>query len=132
MSLLKRENWWIYVLISFLSCGIFTFILATDMNLFEKDAWYSKWYYWVLGVAFFILPAIVMLIVLNIKMQCEICKKLHVTGEQYYGYPYLWLLSLIVPILGWATFIVMCLHVYFYPAIMIYQGEGEKLCQSAS
>lgn len=126
MSLLKKENAWCYVLITLLSCGVFTFALASDMHLYEEDAWYKKWYTWFLGVLFLIFPAIIMLIVLNIKMQIEICKKLGVKGEKYYGYPYLWILCLIVPILGWSCFLVMLFHIYFYPAVMISQGFGEQ------
>lgn len=129
MSLLRKENWFVYLFVTFISQGIFTFVLAHDLGLYEKDAWYHKWYYWVLGTVLFLYPALIMLIVFQISMQIKICKALKVKGEKYYAYPYLWILSLIVPILGWSLFLVMLLHIYYYPAVMIYQGEGEKLCQ---
>ena len=130
MSLLRKENWFVYVFVTFLSQGIFTFALANDLNLYEKDAWYHKWYYWVLGTIFFVFPALIMLVVFNITMQIKICEALNVKGKEIYSLPYPWILCLIVPILGWATFIVMLLHIYYYPAVCIYRGEGEKLiCQ---
>jgi uncharacterized membrane protein YhaH (DUF805 family) len=129
MSLLKRENWFLYVFLTFITCGAFSFVIASDLKLYEKDAWYSKWYYWVLGTVLFVYPALVMLIVFNVQMQIKICRALEVPGDRYYKYPYLWILSLIVPILGWSTFLVMLLHVYYYPAVMIYKGNGEKLCK---
>lgn len=130
MSLLRKENWFVYVFVTFFAQGIFTFALANDLNLYEKDAWYHKWYYWVIGTIFFVFPALIMLVVFNITMQIKICEALNVKGKEIYSLPYPWIVSLIVPILGWATFIVMLLHIYYYPAVCIYKGEGEKLiCQ---
>lgn len=127
MSLLKKENWFIYCIVTFFTSGIYTLALAHDLGLYEKGAWYTKWYYWVIGALFLIYPAIVMFLVLQIKMQIEVCKRLNVKGSSIYGYPYAWILCLIVPILGWSIFLVMLLHITYYPAVMIYKGEGEKL-----
>ena len=123
MSLLKKENWLAYLILTFLSCGFFSFVIAKDLNLYEKGAWYTKWYYWFIGIVLFIYPAIVVLIVLNISMQIKICKILNVPGEKYYGIPYTWLLFLIVPVIGWSSLIVMLIHIYYYPTVMIYKGE---------
>jgi hypothetical protein len=72
-----------------------------------------------------------MYFVFQIEMQIKICEKLNVKGKEIYALPYPWILCLIVPILGWSTFIVMLLHITYYPAVMIQKGEGEKvLCQS--
>lgn len=127
MSLLKKENWFVYAFVMFVSQGLFTFVLAKDMELYEKDAWYTKWYFWVLGTVLFIYPVIVMYIVFQMQMQIKICEKLNVKGYEVYSLPYPWILCLIVPILGWSIFIVMNLHITYYPAVMIRKGEGEKL-----
>lgn len=127
MSLLRKENWFVYVFVTLVGQGIFTFALAHDLGLYEKGAWYTKWYYWVLGTVFFIFPALIMFAVLSISLQIKICKALNVKGEEIYSLPYPWILSLIVPILGWSIFIVMIIHIYYYPAVCIYKGEGEKL-----
>lgn len=127
MSLLRKENWFVYVIVTLLGQGIFTFALASDLGLYEKDAWYTKWYYWLLGIIFFVFPALIMLVVLNISLQIKICEKLNVKGSEIYSLPYPWIVSLIVPILGWSIFIVMLIHIYYYPAVSIYKGEGEKL-----
>lgn len=121
MDLLKKENWWKYVLLTFLTLGAYAFVIADNLDLYEENAWYTKWYYWVIGVIF-ILPAIVMIISLNIIMQIKICKKLNVPGVNYYGLPYTWMLCLIVPLIGWSSLIVMLIHIYYYPAAMIYRG----------
>lgn len=127
MSLLKRENWFVYCIVTFFTSGLYTFALAYDLGLYEKGAWYTKWYNWVLGVILFIYPAILMFLILQIKLQIEVCKKLNVKGSCVYGLPYTWILCLIVPILGWSIFLVMLLHITYYPAVMIHKGEGEKL-----
>ena len=127
MSLLKRENWFIYCIVTFFTGGFYTLALASDLGLYEKGAWYTKWYNWVLGVFLFLYPAIVMFMVLQIKMQIEVCKRLNVKGNSIYGFPYAWILCLIVPILGWAIFLVMLIHITYYPVVMIHKGEGEKL-----
>jgi len=68
-----------------------------------------------------------MYIVFQMEMQIKICEKLNVKGHEIYSLPYHWILCLIVPILGWSIFIVMNLHITYYPAVMIHKGEGEKL-----
>ncbi len=125
MSLLKKENWLVYAFVMFVSQGLVTFVLAKDMGLYDKEAWYHKWYYWVLGTVLFIYPVVIMFFVFQIQMQIKICEKLNVKGFELYGKPYPWILSLIVPILGWSIFIVMLLHITYYPAVMIYKGEGD-------
>jgi len=127
MSLLRKENWFVYVIVTLLGQGVFTFALASDLGLYEKGAWYTKWYYWLLGIIFLVFPALIMLVVLNISLQIKICEKLNVKGSEIYSLPYPWIVSLIVPILGWSIFIVMLIHIYYYPAVTIYKGEGEKL-----
>lgn len=123
MSLLKKENWFMYIILTFFTFGFFAFVIAKDLNLYEKGAWYTKWYYWFIGFLLMIYPGIIMLIVLNITMQIKICKYLSVPGSDYYAIPYTWLLCLIVPVIGWSTLIVMLLHIYYYPAVMIYKGN---------
>jgi hypothetical protein len=111
----------------FFTSGLYTFALAYDLKLYEKDSWYTKWYYWLIGILFFIFPAVIMFLTFKIKMQIEICKKLNVKGSEIYALPYPWILCLIVPILGWSIFIVMLIHINYYPAVVIYNGDASKL-----
>ena len=126
MSLLKQKNWFIYCLVTFFTSGLYTFALAYDLHLYDKKAWYTKWYVWFLGTLLFLSPAIIMFFVFKIKMQIKLCQKLHVKGSEIYALPYPWIVCLIVPILGWAIFLVLLLHITYYPAVMIYKGEGEQ------
>lgn len=42
MYLLKRENWWIWLLLAFLSGGSSILVLGALLNIYKKDAWYAK------------------------------------------------------------------------------------------
>lgn len=114
MGKLKKKYFWIYVLLNFLTFGLFTFYIAYKFNLYEKNAWYFRWYYWILGFLFGIFPGILMFLVFNIKIGCLVSEKLKVPGEEIYSYPYVWIVSLIVPILGWAIFIILYFYVHFW------------------
>lgn len=126
MSLLKKENWLVCLILTIISEGVFTFVLGYFLKVYDKNAWYAKWYYWVIGVLCLLLPALIMFAVFNIQLSIEVAKKLNVRGKELYSLPYPWILCLIVPILGWALFIVMLLYLEIWPMIMIKNGEGEK------
>lgn len=126
MSLLKKGNWLLYALVTILSIGGYTFYLAYEMDLFDQDEWYYKWEYWTFATLACILPAIIMLLVLNIQMAIKISVKFNTAYQKIYNTPYSWILCLIIPVLGWSTLIVMLIHVYLYPAVMIHAGVGDK------
>ncbi len=125
MSLLKKENWLVCLLLTILSEGVFNLVLAYFLKLYDKDAWYAKWYYWVLACIPCFVPASIMLIILTIQMGVKVAGRLNVPGYQIYGLPYPWILCIIVPVIGWVIFAVMFIYVMIWPSIMIKQGYGE-------
>ena len=63
MKTLKKDVWPIYLILNVLTLGLFTFYIAYKLDLYDKEAWYSRWYYWVLGFVLGIIPGLVMLLV---------------------------------------------------------------------
>lgn len=114
MKTVKKENAVIYLILNILTFGLYTFYIAYKLDLYDKDAWYSRWYYWVLGFMFGIIPGLVMLLVFSIKMGCLVSEKLNVPGKEIYSFPYPWIVCLIVPILGWTLFVILYVYVHIW------------------
>lgn len=125
MELLKRENTWIWILLFFLTGGASIFMLGALLGVYKKGAWYSKWYYWVLGVIT-IIPALIMVIVLFLTTLTKISKKLGVAGSEIYAFPYSWILCIIVPILGWVLLFIMLIYLTVWHLVKLNQGGAEK------
>ncbi len=125
MNILKRENWWIWLLLTLFSGGSSTLVLGAILGVFDKNAWYAKWYYWVIGLVLFIFPFYIMLVVFNIEILCKTCAKLNVPGKEYYLSPYLWVLALIIPVIGWLAMIASLVYLQVYTLVALYQGHGE-------
>lgn len=126
MNILKRENWWIWLLLLFLSGGSSTIVLGALLGIFDKDAWYAKWYYWVIGIALFMLPFAIMVIIFELEMLCKTCAKLDVPGKEYYLSPYLWLLGAIVPFIGWFAIAAVTIYLTVVSLVALYNGKAEK------
>ena len=47
MVKLKKRYFWIYLILNVITLGLFTFYIAYKLDLYDKDAWYHRWYYWV-------------------------------------------------------------------------------------
>lgn len=125
MNTLSKDNAWIWVLLLIFTGGVSTLILGALLGVYKKGAWYSKWYYWVLGIIT-VLPAIIMYVSLNIYVLTKVCSKLGVSGKEIYCLPYVWIAFIIVPIIGWVFFAVMFLYLNIWYLVKLYQGEGEK------
>ncbi|MBQ9181991.1 MAG: hypothetical protein IJ134_05120 [Bacilli bacterium] len=125
MKLLKRENWWAWLLLFFGSQGTSVFMLGALLDVYDKKYWYSKWYYWVIGTIFFF-PLIIMLIVFYIQVLSKIADKLDVGGSKIYLSPYTYLLCLIIPIIGWIILITLILYLEVLILISLKQGKAEK------
>lgn len=125
MKILKKENWWIWLLLLLFSEGSSTLVLGALLDNYNKNAWYTKWYYWVIGLIF-IFPFFIMITVLNIQILSLTAAKLNVSGKELYLSPYIWLILLIIPILGWALFVVLYLYLEIDILIKLKNGEGEK------
>ena len=126
MDFLKKNNWWLCLIINIITCGIFYIILGKFMNLFDKDAWYMNKWYWIIGGICLIFPLFIMLIVFAIQMNCKVAKELEVSGSNIYNTPYTWIVFIIIPIVGWALLIVMDLYIFIIPHIKLAHGCGEK------
>lgn len=125
MGLLKKENWGVCLILTLLTEGAFTFVLGYLLKVYDKNAWYANWRYWLIGCLLFFIPAVIMLTVFTIQITVEVAKKLEVPGSEIYGLPYPWILCLIIPIIGWVLFVVMLLYIEIWPIIMLKKGNGE-------
>lgn len=129
MKLLKRESWWIWLLTYLLGNGVSMFLLGYLLNVYEKDAWYTKWQYWAIGFLCFILPFFIMLNIFIIQITANVAAKLGVSGKEYYLSPYVWILCLIIPIIGWILFVIMNLYLVIMIFVNLHAGNGEKYAQ---
>ena len=126
MKYLKRENWFLCFILNILTLGMFTFYIAKKLNVYDKNAWYYNFSYWLISFLLGIIPALFLFIIFNIEICSNVCKKLSVPFEKYYSYPYIWILFLVVPIIGWSLFIVFYIYVHFWYVLYIKRGYGEK------
>ena len=126
MELLKKENWWIWLLLLLFSGGTSSVVLGALLGTFDKNAWYAKWYIWVFGLALLFLPFCVMVGVFIIQFTCLAAAKLDVKGSEFYLSPYIWIILLIVPIIGWVIFIVLLLYLDIDILVQLHKGVGEK------
>lgn len=126
MDFLKKNNWWLCLILSIITFGLFYIFLAKFMKLYDKDAWYMNKWYWIIGGLCLIFPIFIMLIVFGIQMNCKVANKLKVSGCNIYNTPYTWILFIIIPVVGWVLLIVMLLYIIVLPSVRIYQGYGEK------
>jgi len=125
MNILKKENWWIWLLLLLFSSGSSTVVLAAILDSFDKKAWYSKWYYWVIGLVLLI-PFSIMIYVFYIDMTCKAAAKLEVKGKEFYLSPYIWIIMLTIPFIGWIAFAVLYLYLNIAILVNLKNGKGEK------
>lgn len=126
MKILKQENWWIWLLLFFFSGGTSTIVLGALLDVYDKNAWYAKWYYWVLGFVCFIFPFYIMMTVFMITITTKVSAKLDVPGSELYLSPYVWILCLIIPFIGWTLLFIIYLYITIWNIVMLYRGSGEK------
>jgi len=125
MSLLKKSNWFVCLILTICTPGLFSFILAYELKLIDKNAWYMKWQYWVFGTICLIFPVFIMLLVFIVQMMVTVANKLDVPGKELYYSPYTWIICLIIPIVGWVLLFVMFIYINIWIIVMLYKGKGE-------
>ena len=125
MSLLKKNNWFVCLILTIFMPGLFSVLLAYELKLIDKNAWYMKWQYWVFGGICLIFPIFIMLLVFMIQMMVTVANKLEVPGGEIYNTPYTWIICIIVPVLGWVLLLVMLIYINIWPIVMLYKGQGE-------
>lgn len=126
MKILKQENWWIWLLLSLFSSGSSNIVLGVLLDVFDKKAWYANKKYWILGLICFIFPAVIMAFIFILQITCETAFKLNVKGSEYYLSPYVWLLLLIIPVIGWVLLSVMIIYLEIWILVALYKGMGDK------
>ena len=124
--LLKKNNWWLYLILNILTLGLINFVVADQMNLYDKNAWYSNKKYWTIGIIFLIIPVFIMFTIFLVQMSVKVATNLEVDGYKIFNSVYTWILCLIVPIIGWIILIVMYLYINVFSAVFIYYGKGER------
>ncbi len=126
MKLLKKENWWAWLLFALGTSNVSVFFLGALLDVYDKDAWYTHWYYWVLGIVCLILPAVIMFIIFYLQILTKVCKHLEVPGEEIYVSAYTWILCFIIPIIGWVFLSVLIIYLHIWYLVKLYQGKGEQ------
>ncbi len=169
MNLLKKENWFVWLILLFLSYGMSNFALASTLDVYEETPWFLKWaknkndlfkllailitLTIILLLTFYstqiteliyestnifvtltlfiasLYSSIILIaaIIAFINVSTKVAAKLNVKGSELYLSTYIWIVSLIIPILGWAVFVLMFLYVILAPIYMIYKGQGELI-----
>ncbi len=131
MDLLKRQNWWVWLIIYLGGSGFLkSIILGYFLKVFDPNEWYAKWWVWVIGFVAFIFPFFVMIMVFYFQITVAIADRLNVGGKTVYGNTYFWILGVIIPIIGWAFigFLILYLHIFIF--IQLYSGEGEQYIEA--
>lgn len=126
MEIIKKENWWIWVLLLLFSNGTSNIVLGALLSVYDKKAWYAKPKNWIIGFLCFVFPFFIMIGVFEIQIMCQVNAKLNTPGSEIYLSPYIWLSLIIVPIIGWILFIVLILYLSIWPIVMLKRGNGEE------
>lgn len=129
MDLLKKENWWLWLIIFIFGQGVGIFVLAALLKVYKKGTWYCNWYYWLIGILCCFFPAIIMILVLNVQLTVETAKKLGVAGSEIYALPYVWIVGLIIPIIGWIVLAVMSIYLNIFILVALYKGKAEHFLE---
>lgn len=126
MDLLKKENWWVWLLLSFVTGGAACVMLGALLDCFDKNKWYANWKNWLIGFVCLIFPVVIMITILIIEITAESAAKLNIPGKELYLSPYVWLLCLIIPFIGWTMLAVLYLYLNIMIIVNLYRGEGEQ------
>lgn len=124
--MLKKENWFICLILNILTCGLFTFYIGKKLDVYDKDEWYCSWYAWILGLLFGLYPFVFMFILFYIQIGVRVSKKIGVPLDNFYCFPYVWIFGIIVPLLGWSIFILLLVYTHIWYVIYLKRGYGEK------
>ena len=125
MKILKKENWWVWLLLLLFSQGSSNFVLGALLDVYDKKAWYTKWYIWVIGLIL-IIPFGVMITAFTLEILSKTAAKLDVKGSEYYLSPYIWIILIIIPFIGWIAFAALTLYLEIAILVKLNNGNGEK------
>ena len=125
MKILKKENWWVWLLLLLFSEGTSNLVLGALLDVYDKNAWYTKWYIWVIGLVL-IIPFTVMITAFTLEILSKTAAKLDVKGSEYYLSPYIWIILIIIPFIGWIAFAILMLYLEIAILVKLHAGNGEK------
>ena len=168
MKLLEKENWWMWLILAFLSGGTSILVLGALLDIYDKEAWYYRrtknlpkpiliigiFLFGIVSlISAFALPYIssldiakfspvisiiisvlsivymiieIALVVFQIQIVCGVNAKVGTPGSEIYLSPYIWILGLIIPIIGWIMLVVMALYLQIWYLVMLYRGVEVK------
>ncbi|MBR2833955.1 MAG: hypothetical protein IKE75_06025 [Bacilli bacterium] len=121
---MKIKHPFLWTISSVLTFNISILFLGGKLGLYKDDGWYKKWYYWVLGALFGVLPALIMLFIFIVQTNVKVCDFFDVGGSEIYTLPYVWIGLLLIPFIGWTLFIVLLLYIYVMYIINLYCYKG--------
>lgn len=130
MNLLKKENWWMWLLIFLFSNGAGVIALSAILGNMNKESWYAKPSNWIIGFLCFLLPGFIMIEVFYIQMLVLAAARLNVKGKDIYLSPFIWMLLIIIPIIGWILLPMTIIYLNIAILIKLYKGFGEKDIQN--
>lgn len=126
MTILKRENAWVWILLYFIAGGAAPLFMGVLLNVYDKNAWYAKWENWLIGFLCLVFPVFIMAAIFTIQITVAVASKLNVPTKEIYSLPYVWVCGLIVPIIGWAFIAFYLFYINIMIIINLFNGEGEK------
>ena len=77
-------------------------------------------------ISLFILILAVAIIVFFIQILCLTAAILDVSGKELYLSPYIWIILVIMPVIGWIFIPVILLYLIIFSIVMISKGNAEK------
>lgn len=131
MNILKKENWWIWLLLTLFSSGSSNIVLGALLDVYDKDAWYANKWNWIIALVCFLFPFFIMIGVFTLQITCQSAAKLGVKGSEYYLSPYVWLLLVIVPVIGWTLLLVLVLYLEIWTLVALHDGAGNKYAKAS-
>lgn len=126
MKLLERKYWWFWLLLTLVTGGAGSIALVCLTDSIDYKAWYMKGKNWLIGLLCLFYPFLIMVMILQIQLSCNVAAKLDVPGKEIYLSPYVWILCLVVPVIGWIMLMVMLLYIEIWTIVSLYKGNGEK------
>ncbi len=68
-----------------------------------------------------------LIMVFQTQILVQVNAKLGSPGSEIYLSPYIWILGLIIPIVGWILLVVMYLYLQIWYLVMLYRGNGANV-----
>lgn len=118
----KKENKNLLALLVFLNPFISTTLINLNLDILDKNEWYYNKNVYIFAILSIIGIPILMSI-LSIQMLVILAQHLNIKGINLYTSAYLWILSIIIPFIGWAYLTIMPLYLIISIIIKIKQSK---------